>query len=29
MIDELGYTSGLVLSQEKSRQLKQNMLKYL
>jgi hypothetical protein len=29
MIDELGYTSGPVLSQGKSRQLKQNMLKYL
>jgi hypothetical protein len=29
MIDELGYTSGHVPSQEKSRRLKQNMLKYL
>jgi hypothetical protein len=29
MIDELGYTSGFVLSQEKSRQVNQNMLKYL
>jgi hypothetical protein len=29
MIDELGYTSGLEVSQEKSRRNKQTMLKYL